>query len=141
MLKQSDCIDHGYGSDGYANVYSKKHKRNFGLHRLVLAEKLGVDVVDMKGVALHTCDNKRCINPEHLELGTQRQNVNDAIERGLKVPKSGEAHPCTKLTDAQVDYVLNSTLGVRALGRELGVSHSIISRLRNGKARASQRMG
>lgn len=97
--------------------------------------------MNMNGVAMHTCDNKRCINPDHLELGTQRQNVKDAIERGLTVPKSGEEHPCSKLTDEQIDYVLNSTLGARALGRELGVSHSIISRLRNGKARASQRMG
>lgn len=33
-------------------------------------------------VVRHKCDNAACINPEHLELGTQEQNVRDAIERG-----------------------------------------------------------
>lgn len=95
----------------------------------------------MKGVAMHSCDNKRCINPEHLQLGTQSQNVLDAHSRGLVNVVSGENHPMTKLTDEQIAYVMGSTLGARAIGRELGVSHSVISRLRNGKARASQRVG
>lgn len=140
-MTPSDCIDHGYNCKNYANVYSKAHGRNFGLHRIVLAEKLGVDVAEMKGVAMHSCDNKRCINPEHLQLGTQSQNVLDAHSRGLVNVVSGENHPMTKLTDEQIAYVLGSTLGARAIGRELGVSHSVISRLRNGKARASQRVG
>lgn len=140
-MKPSDCIIHGYGVSGYANVHSKKHGKRFGLHRLILAEKLGVDVADMVGVAMHTCDNKRCINPDHLELGSQSQNVKDAYSRGLAVSLTGESHPCTKLTDSQIEYVFGSTIGARALGRELGVSHSIISRIRNGKGRAAQRVG
>lgn len=33
------------------------------------------------GLVLHTCDNKWCVNPDHLYLGTASQNVNDMVER------------------------------------------------------------
>jgi tRNA splicing ligase len=138
----TDCVDHGKKSrQGYVNVWSPRHKKNFGLHRLVLAEKLNVDVMELNGVTLHSCDNKRCVNPEHLSLGSQSSNVKDAYSRGLAAAPSGEAHGASKLSDSQVAYVLRSTKGVRELGRELGVSHSIVSRIRNGKGRVAQRVG
>lgn len=122
-------------------VYSKPHGKNFGLHRLTLANKLGVDVRYLVGVAMHTCDNKRCINPDHLELGTHSQNITDAYARGLAKAARGELHHSSKLTDLDVALILGSDKGARELGRLFGVSHSVISRLRNGKARVAQRVG
>lgn len=31
----------------------------------------------------HTCDNKKCVNPDHLLLGSRRDNTKDALDRGL----------------------------------------------------------
>lgn len=35
---------------------------------------------------LHSCDNKRCVNPAHLSLGTCSQNAKEAVARGLVDP-------------------------------------------------------
>jgi len=54
-----------------------------GHHRLVylLANNLVPD--DIKGLVVrHKCDNPGCINPDHLELGTYQDNVNDMLTRG-----------------------------------------------------------
>lgn len=48
-------------------------------HRAALAEHLGRPV---EGFALHRCDNPPCIRGDHLYEGDQRQNVEDAVERG-----------------------------------------------------------
>ena len=51
-------------------------------------------------VVRHTCDNKFCVNPVHLLIGTQAQNVVDAMERRLHA--HGEQHGMHALTEAQV---------------------------------------
>lgn len=48
----------------------------------------------------HKCDNKSCINPEHLELGTHLKNVKDAVDRGRY--RIGSRHPNSILTEDDV---------------------------------------
>ena len=33
-------------------------------------------------VVMHSCDNPRCVNPDHLSIGTQRDNILDSIRKG-----------------------------------------------------------
>lgn len=51
-------------------------------------------------VIRHKCDNKPCVNPSHLESGTHRDNVKDAISRGLR---SNTCRRCDVTFDAQTD--------------------------------------
>ena len=53
-------------------------------------------------VIRHKCRNK-CVNPEHLELGTPASNSNDMIRDGTVL--IGEKHPCAKLTDDIVKQI------------------------------------
>ena len=51
---------------------------------------------------LHRCDTPACVNPGHLFLGTQNDNVVDCLEKGRARRAVGEKHPSAKLSEAQV---------------------------------------
>lgn len=142
----SECIDHGckgYGM-GYATAWIKLPcgtKKPTTKHRMVYYEATG----GLPEVVRHKCDNPRCINPEHLEGGTQQDNVNDTVSRGRHnygVTK-GEDHTSTKLTykdvqDIRRTYVKGSRLyGLPALAKKYGVGTSQLHRIITGEARVT----
>lgn len=80
-------------------------------------------------VVRHTCDVPRCINPEHLELGTKADNARDAMVRG-------RLH--TKLSDAQVSVVFGMAMLRRSrkdIAAEFNVSVSQVSAILKAKGR------
>ena len=54
---------------------------------------------------LHACDVPPCINPDHLFLGTQQDNMDDMIAKGRKVAKPGSTHWKSKLTEADIPII------------------------------------
>ncbi len=63
---------------------------------------------------LHKCDNPICCRPDHLFLGTQKDNVDDMMAKGRQNNAIGEAHPKSKLTEHEVRAIKI------ILSRELG---------------------
>jgi len=110
-------------SAGYAKL-----KRNYitvYAHRHVWTVCFG-DIPNGMEV-MHTCDNKLCVNPEHLVLGTRKDNTIDAVKKGRMANQ--------KLSDEQVKEIRNSKeMGV-VLAKKYKVSPQLITNLRNRHCR------
>ncbi len=76
-------------SRGYA--HAKAHGTYWLIHRYVYAHLHGPIPHGM--VIRHTCDNRACINPDHLLVGTPQENVYDQMERGRFKPFRGQCKP------------------------------------------------
>lgn len=79
-------------------------------------------------VVMHLCDNPRCINPEHLKIGTYKENTQDMIQK--KRNMYGVKHKLAKLNDDLVRYIRQSDKGCTTLAKELGVSKTLILKVR-----------
>jgi hypothetical protein len=83
----------------------------------------------------HSCDNPTCVNPDHLWLGTNRDNAYDMMEKGRwKQPPvlPGEANPLAKLTREAVIEIRSVKGNTKALAHKYGVSITAIKRARTG---------
>jgi len=82
---------------------------------------------------LHECDNPACVNPNHLYVGDQQDNMDDMVERGRS--NEGEEHQNSKLTEDDVKEMLDKADDETntALADEYGVHRSTVSEIVNGK--------
>lgn len=82
-------------------------------------------------VVRHTCDNRKCINVNHLIVGTRADNMHDKTARGRTV--KGEKNGHSKLIEAEVLFILRSTQSNIKLSKKFGVSPDAVSLIRSGK--------
>lgn len=125
---------------GYGLFYANGRK---GLaHRFVVEMEHGPIPAGM--LVCHHCDNPSCVNPNHLYLGTQVQNIADMFRRGraptaeyrsavgLKVARRGTDHHNSKL-DADKVRAIRVTVGSSSeVAKIFGVSRRTIGFIRQG---------
>ena len=121
------CNTHKPENQGYfrVNVNGKQIK----LHRFIYEVLFGYTPDNQ--VVRHTCNNPSCINPEHLILGTQKQNMHDRVLAGTLA--NGENHGASILTEIDVIEIRKSTLSERVLGRRYNVSNITIHDIKSYK--------
>lgn len=118
---------HGYGQMNANGRKRLAHRISFEVHRGLIPEGKCV---------CHRCDNPACINPDHLFIGTQAENVADMIakRRDRKASQKGEAHGQAKLTEADVIAIRSNAHSSQSdLAARYGVSPSQIGNIRRGK--------
>lgn len=87
-------------------------------------------------VVMHTCDNRNCVNPAHLVLGTQKDNMADMWVKGRGRPAitRGEASPKAKLTDERVRFIhAHPELGHKEIADMWGLSPNAVRGVRIGR--------
>lgn len=82
---------------------------------------------------LHSCDNRSCVNPSHLFLGTQADNNNDCIEKNRINPTKGTRNAQAVLCDQDVRDIrkLSGKLLQKDIGELFGVNQQCISLIVN----------
>lgn len=70
---QGCCGSHGYGQITYKNKGLLTHRASWMVHKGGIPEGIFV---------CHSCDYRKCINPEHLFLGTPNDNIQDMSNKG-----------------------------------------------------------
>lgn|SRR6267154_627476 len=115
----------GYGQ---LNVGGKPRQ----VHRLLYELLKGV-ILNGDLCVLHKCDNRRCVNIEHLYLGTKADNSADMVSKGRQ--QHGETHKLAVLSDDQVDKIRSSAGTNSSIARLYGVNPSTISRIKSRKRR------
>lgn len=106
--------------------------KNYRAHRYVYAVYNGDIPSGM--LVCHKCDNPSCVNPEHLFLGTAKQNSEDMISKN-RFPHS-ENHPNAKLTNEQVKLIRQDNRTDGIIAKEYGISRERISAIQRGAAYA-----
>lgn len=81
---------------------------------------------------LHRCDVRCCVNPAHLFLGTDADNMRDMAAKGRGYVTRGEDHAMAKLTSEAVGEIRASKQTSAELARRYGVSHKTIRLVRGG---------
>lgn len=89
---------------------------------------------------LHRCDNPGCVNPDHLFLGTQADNIADKVAKGRQA--RGADYSNARLTQAQAEEIRTryqaGGISTYQLAREYGVSQQTTHRIVAGRSYTSR---
>lgn len=107
---QGAVNEHGYGVIGRAGRGTGLVKAHRLAYEIATGRQLRRDQL-----VCHHCDNPRCVNPDHLFVGTHRDNWNDMHRKGRGSPPPqllGSKNPSAKLSEGRIPEVFR----LRALG-------------------------
>jgi len=80
----------------------------------------------------HKCDERACINPSHMFLGTRKENNQDRDKKGRQVSMRGEKHGNHKFSNSQILSIRKDCRRQIDIAKEYGVSQPVISQIKRG---------
>jgi len=114
----------GYGAfraDHDGIMHTRAHRFSYALHKGKIPSLLAV---------CHTCDVRACVNPEHLFLGTNAENMDDKMAKGRHRVINGESHYKARLTEEQAQAILLDPRPHSQIANAYNVARTTISSLK-----------
>ena len=106
-------------------------RKNVRAHRYFYEQMVGP--IPDGHMVCHRCDNRACVNPEHLFVGTAKENYDDSVLKGRET--RGEKHGSAKLTEAKVLAIrANRSMSRAEMATYYGVSPDNIGCIVAGKS-------
>lgn len=114
----------GYGAFGVGpRKIVAAHRYSFEIHNGKIPEGLSI---------LHSCDNPKCVNPEHLRAGTKAENSKDMVMRNRST--AGEKSASSKLSNKDVLEIFVDPRSQSKIAKAYNVDASVISRIKGRKS-------
>lgn len=128
---QSDCIDHGKkgNKQGYAFAWDATQRKKVLQHRLVFYRDTGY----YPPVVMHSCDNPRCVNPDHLVPGDWDKNNKDRALKGRSSPIRKDLRKLDYDKATAIRAALADGRSIRSLAKEYQVDQRSITNIRDNK--------
>lgn len=116
-----DCVSHATDKKGYPVV--TREGKFWRMARYVYTLEKGE--IPIGKIVMHSCDNTNCINPEHLSIGTVRENIADMVKK--KRHAIGERNGGgVKLNSEKVKMIRKDQRPLRVIAADYNVSHKLI---------------
>ena len=115
------------------SIVNGLNKKQPPTHRVAWVLSRGRPIPKGKKV-LHRCDRMKCVEPRHLFLGTQADNVADMVRKGRNVSPKGAASPNAKLTEIQAIAIFHAKGNQRLLAESYNVSLGLVEQIKSGRA-------
>ena len=129
----ASCGTAGYGKFRRGAEVDPRHPYR-GAHRV--AWELTYGAVPSGLQVLHHCDNRKCVRPSHLFLGSHADNMADRNTKGRQARQRGTEHGCVKLSEEEVLDIrrrCRSGETQAAISRAIGVSNQLVSLIARGR--------
>lgn len=119
---QGCLMPNGYGQIHHAGKTAYAHR---------IAYELKYGPFPEGSFVLHTCDNRSCVNPAHLFLGTFDDNMADMVSKKRQAHGGKNHH--AKLSADQVRAIRSAVGTHREIGLRFGVSQPLVTMIRSGR--------
>jgi len=117
------CATNGYGQLNIGGSLKYAHRLSWLFHN---------GAVPKDACILHHCDNRKCVNPDHLFLGTRADNSADMVSKGRQT--IGERNPMAKITNEQAMEIIKSREPKGILAVRYGIEPKTVDDIRKRRS-------